>query len=359
MRCAGHGGDAHEVIFAVLLAAGVAVAVCLVVGAVRTWREQHAGLAYELTPDYFGTALRGVSALAVLGCALVGGAVVTAPRQHPAVTAPASATAADEHRTIASDAKPKAAPSDAGTDTNSGPSTPPSPSPSPSPSSASSAPGGLLTVGHPSGGELREGALPGYPGRLGIWLPGQYSHRSRPLQALAVLADPQEVPDVLAGLVAAVTEGRANPFVVVLLPSGQAIDGDRLRGAVSGQFHVDSSPRSWGVLGIDTGAPGAVAEELDHPDAYAAGVGLSGRYDALVGQVRSLPGVQLLLADAQRDSAGQASAARLRRALTGVPEADVRLSGVVRDFTDQRERVRLVRMAAGYLTERMAAVPHP
>jgi hypothetical protein len=322
------------VIFAVLLAAGVSAAAWFGIGAARCWLDQRAGLAYELTPSYLGTALRGVAAVAALGCALIAALLLAAPHR--------SAAPAARHRTVASDARPRQAP--------------PSLKPTAQASPAASPAQGMLTVGHPSGGELREGTLPGYPGRLRIWLPPQYPHRSHPLPALIVLADPTVLPDVFDGLVEAVSDGRANPFLVVAPSTGQTVPGEQLRRAVAREFHVEPVPRSWGVLGIDAGAPGAVAAELARPDAYAAGAGVSGRYDAL--RPVSRPGVQLLLADTAQDRAGQASAARLRRALTGVPQAAVRLSDVVNDFSEERERVRLVRMAAGYLTECMASATH-
>jgi cysteine synthase len=124
---------------------------------------------------------------------------------------------------------------------------------------------------------------------------------------------------------------------------------------------VEPSARGWGVLGLGAGAPGAVAAELSRPQWYAAGVGLGGHYQGLGPGLLSagLPGVRLLLADAQRDTAGQQSAQWLRRALTGVPQADVRLSDTVRDLTDQSERVRLARLSAGYLAEQMATDTRP
>jgi hypothetical protein len=329
------------VIFAVLLLAGVSAAVWLGIGAGRCWLDQRAGLAYELTPSYLGTALRGVAAVAALGCALTAGLLLLTDAHHPA--APAA-----RHRPVASDARPRRTPSS--------PRPTASPAPSASPASPGSPSGGMLTVGHPSGGELRAGTLPGYPGRLRVWLPPQYPHRSRPFPVLVVLADPAVLPDVYAGLVGAVTGGRSNPFVVVAPPAGQAVDGDRLRGAVARGFRVEPAPHAWGVLGVDADAPAAVAAELADPGAYVAAAGVGGRYDALRPVPR--PGVQLLLADTAQDRAGQASAARLRRALTGLPQAAVRLSDAVDDFTAEREQLRLIRVAAGYLTECMASAAH-
>ncbi len=337
-------------IFAVLLVAGVSTAMWLGCAAHRCWREQQALLAYELVPRYAGAVVRGVAALAALGCATVGGVQFVSARPVP----PSLVVAAE--RAVASDAQvPARAPVRSPQPVRS-----PAPSSSPSASVSAAAAVGMVTVGHPAGGELRQGVLPGYPGQLRIWLPQQYPHRSHPLQALVVQVDDRQLPDVLAGLVTGVAEGRANPFVVVLPGCAGPVDGDRLRTAVARSFHVEPAVRSWGVLGVGTDAQCAAQAELAHPESYAAGAGVSGAYDSLLPAVRSggLSGTQstvrLLLAVAQRDSAGQAAAARLRRALTELPQTQVRLSNSVRDIDEQQERVRLCRLAVDYLTEQMA-----
>ncbi|MBC3842937.1 hypothetical protein GXW82_30460 [Streptacidiphilus sp. 4-A2] len=336
--------------------------------ALRSWREQRAALAYELPASYRGTALRAAAALMAAGCALAGGSQIASGRfqNWPAdqlrselrsragvagmaadsvpvrsATASASAAAAAVVRPSAA-VRPKA------------------------PGAVRPAPAaGLLTVGRPAGGELREGTLAGYPGRVRIWLPPQYPHRTHPLQALVVLAGQQELPDILEGLAEAASANRANPFVVVAPEAVPVPDGARLCGAVAQQFHVEPSARSWGVLGMGAGASAAVAAELAHPEAYAAGVGLGGRYDGLgrdvLGPAASTGrggAVRLLLADTARDLAGQASAARLRHALAGAAPW-IRLSDTVRDLDDRSERVRLARQAAGYLAELMAAGTRP
>jgi len=306
-------------------------------------------LAYELTPRYVGAAVRGAAALVALVCATVGGVQFVAARSVPA----SLAVAAD--RAVASDAR---APVRTAVRT---PPPPPAPTPAAAqaPASATAPLAGMVTVGHPAGGELRQGVLPGYPGQLRVWLPQQYPHHSHPLQALVVQVDDGQLPDVLAGLIAGVAEGRANPFVVVLPGCAGPVDGDRLRAAVARSFHVEAGARSWGVLGVGPGAACAVGTELAQPESYAAGAGVSGAYDPLLpvrsgGRSGAQSTVRLLLAVAQRDSAGQATAARLRRALAGLPQKQVRLSNSVRDVDDQQERVRLCRLAVDYLTEQMA-----
>ena len=155
----------------------------------------------------------------------------------------------------------------------------------------------LATIGHPAAGNLLDGTLPGYPGRLRIWLPQQYPRRAHVLQAVVVLADPQQLPDVLAGLAAAVSDGRANPLVVVApdsapgtapAPDGSpALDGARLRAAVARTFHVDPPRTAGGGARPGRGAPCALAAELSHPQWYAAGAGLGGRYEGLGAGPRS------------------------------------------------------------------------
>ncbi len=104
---------------------------------------------------------------------------------------------------------------------------------------------------------------------------------------------------------------------------------------------------------MDAGSACAVSAELAHPDAYAGAAALGG---ALPHPAAGGPsGVRLLLAQAHRDTAAQAEAGRLRAALQGVPDTAVRLSSVVRDATAGRERFRLVRLAADYVTEEFAA----
>ena len=334
---------------------GTAAAVWLTGGALASWREQRAGLVYELTPRYRGVAVRAGAAVAALGCVLAGGTGLAL------------------------------APVDTITHTRSSGPTPPALSPVPAPdatvtasSAPSSAAGAMLTVGHPSGGALLEGPLPGVQGRVRVWLPQQYAKASIPLPVMVVRADDAELGDVFEGLSGAVDSGRSNAFVAVVPtppcnPAGAdvAAAGDLLRHAVAARFHVAPDARGWGLLGLDAGAPCAVEAELARPGSFIAAAGLGGRYDDLVRLMSHRtphlpphpaahpatlpPATRLLLADSRRDAAGQDSAARLRSALVRLPRADVRLSSVVRDFSVQRERLRLVRLAAGYLTEQLAA----
>ncbi|MFC1418193.1 hypothetical protein [Streptacidiphilus cavernicola] len=325
-----------------------------------------------MTPHYLGAVLRAAAAALALGGVLTGSlALVLAPDRG----APAA---------LSADARPAARPLVHPLATTPKPTTPkptgakavppkPSgggPSSRPSPAAATA----LVTIGHPSGGELLQGTLAGFPGRVQVWLPKQYRGRTVPLQAVLVFAAPAELGDVFAGLSGAVDTGKANPVVAVVpaatcSPSGAvdpAFTADVLRRAAVSRFHVATSPAGWAVLGLDGGAPCAVAAELAQPTAFRAAAGLGGRYGALPDPAAPSPSpagtgsvatgrVHLLLADAQRDTAGQRSASALGTVLARQSHIDVRLSSAVRDFTPSLERFRLVRVAAGYFAEQFAA----
>ena len=332
---------------------GVVAAVWAGGSALAAWREQRAGLVYELTPCYRGTALRGAAAVVAVGCFCAGGVALGLSPQRgaaaePVTARPVHATAAPVHPRV-----PTRTPAAASAHS-------PTPAPAPAPPSA---PAGLLTVGHPSGGQLLEGALPGVPGRFRVWLPKQYQGHAAPLQVLLVRADAAQLGSVFDGLQSAAELSRANPFVAVVpladcAPSAQ-LPAEELRRAVAARFHVRKDAQGWALMGLGAGAPCAVAEELAHPALFTAAAGLSGRYEALVplrGAEAGAPGTaHLLLADAATDTAGQQSTARLRTALAARPHTDLRTAATAQDFSPERERFRLVRQGAGYLTELLAA----
>jgi hypothetical protein len=374
--------------WAVPAVAGVATTVWLTGSALASWREQRAGLVYELTPRYRGTAVRAVGAVAAVGCVLASGTWMALGQRsdRPAVGHRAlRVVGAAQVTPLRPGRSPITASATAG----------PRAGAPVAPGSAASAPVGaaspttsLVTVGRPAGGELLEGRLAGLPGRYRVWLPPQYPGRAAPMQAVLVLAGGPELGSVFQGLAGAVSAGRANPFVAVApeatcAPAGTiapAVPAPDLRRAVAARFHVLPGAGDWGVLGLDTGAPCAVTAELDGASGYRAAAALGGRYDALPAAATAalpsgaLPGgappaaaspnapspapasVRLLLAEPKRDIVGQASAARLSAKLSRRPHADVRSSAAVRDFSAELERFRLVRLAAVYLTEQLAPV---
>ncbi|MFC1442932.1 hypothetical protein ABUW04_32260 [Streptacidiphilus sp. N1-10] len=332
---------------------GVVAAVWAGGSALAAWREQRAGLVYELTPCYRGTALRGAAAVAAVGCVCAGG-VAVGLSPHPGTGS--GPVAARPLRAAATSARPQG-PARTPAARHTGPAAA-APSPSLSPSSI-----GLLTVGHPSGGQLLEGALPGVPGRYRVWLPKQYQGRATPLQVLVVRADAAQLGSVFDGLQSSAELSRANPFVAVVPLAGcdptAQLPADALRRAMAARFHVRKDAQGWALLGLGAGAPCAVAEELAHPPLFTAAAGLSGRYEALLplrGANAAAPGTaHLLVADTAADTAGQQSTARLRTALAARPRTDLRTAATAQDFSPDRERFRLVRQAAGYLTELLAA----
>lgn len=119
-------------------------------------------------------------------------------------------------------------------------------------------------------------ALTGYPGYVGGMLdrldvPGTLdtavaAHQAEPM--VAVLMDPQVVPP--------------RDTECTDIPGGPQVEryfGEDVPSVVSARFRVD--PAHWGVMGYSTGGYCAAKLVLDHPDRFAAGVGLSGYYHAI------------------------------------------------------------------------------
>ncbi|GLW53996.1 hypothetical protein [Kitasatospora phosalacinea] len=241
----------------------------------------------------------------------------------------------------------------------------------------------FASVGRAAGGELMQGSVPGPDGRartVRVWLPAEYGKSTAERFPVIVLhsgtpgrtAD-ADLPDVFDGVASAVQQGKARPFVVVApeAPGGtghpcdlvaaapQAVADDAaLRSAVGAAFRtLPAGPAGWSVLGVDDGAPCAAAAGLARPDLYGAAAAVSGRYDAraLVGAAAEAPGAvtaRLLLAAAKRDTDGLASGRAVQAALRDAKaRAQVRTSEVVQDYTPERERLRLVRVAVQYLAE--------
>ncbi|MEV7182747.1 hypothetical protein [Kitasatospora sp. NPDC093102] len=245
------------------------------------------------------------------------------------------------------------------------------------------------SVGHPGGGELLQSAVlgpDGHPRNVRVWLPPQYVKEPNARFPVVVMhaATPQktadaEVPDVFEGIGAALQSGKAHPFILVApeAPNGTAhpcelvaaapaavADDATLRTTIVTTFRaMTPGPASWGVLGVEGGAPCAAAAVLSRPDLYGAAAAVSGRYDATAltqtgAEAPAGSAAKLLLAAAKADSAGLDSARRLRSALKAGPgaaaKAEVRISDNVQDFTPERERLRLVRQAAQFLAEALA-----
>ncbi|MGF1428677.1 hypothetical protein [Kitasatospora sp. LaBMicrA B282] len=247
------------------------------------------------------------------------------------------------------------------------------------------------TVGRPAEGELLQAAVPGADGRprtVRVWTPPHYADDPSARLPVLVLhaampgktADAEQ-PDVFDGLVSAIKLGRTQPFIVVepAAPIGTAhpcdlvaaapqslVDDAALRTAVAAAFRtLPPGPQGWAALGVDGAAPCAAAAGLTRPDLYGAAAAVSGRYDAAAlaqaaGDAPAGPAPRLLLAAAKTDTEGVAAARKVSDALHAgkgqAARAELKLSDVVQDYTPDRARLRLVRLAAQYLVETLG---HP
>ncbi|PBC78920.1 hypothetical protein BX265_3711 [Streptomyces sp. TLI_235] len=345
------------------------------------WRDLRAARTYGLTAEQRPLLLRAAAALVCLvGAAVLAAAVL--PGRAPGGWGRAQHVRAEAAPTPAPAAPtPAAAAADQG-----GPATAPtSASTRPLPPEATA----FTSIGHPAEGELMEAKVPGPDGRprtVRVWLPAQYRTDQQARFPVIVLhsgtprktAD-TELPDIFDGVASAVNLGRSRPFVVVApeAPSGtehpcdlvaaapQAVTDDAaLRTAVTTAFRtLPAGPGDWGVLGVEAGAPCAAAAGLARPDLYGAAAAVSGRYDtdALAEAGAEAPADtagRLLLAAAKADGAGVGAARALQTALHGgkgpAAKAEVKVSDIVQDYTHERERLRLVRVAVQYLAESLA-----
>ncbi|MDH6137040.1 hypothetical protein P3T37_006471 [Kitasatospora sp. MAA4] len=366
-------------------------------GALNRWRDQRSAVTYEITADLRPAMLRAggavlcgmcATALAVAavlgsrgvlggaGAAGAGGAqsLQDGTAQRPEAPPTPAAGAANAVAAVASgSAKPSARPSASAS------------------GSAAAVPVRFETVSHPAEGELLQAAVPTSGGKsrnVRVWLPAHYGDDPSVRFPVIVLqagtpgrtAD-SEIPDVFDGIASAIKLGKARPFVVVA-PEGpkgtgrpcdlvaaapQALADDAaLRTAVAAAFRtLPPGPQGWAALGVDGGAPCAAAAGLTRGDLYGAAAAVSGRYDAgaLAQAGADAPAgaaPQLLLAAAKGDADGLGSARQVKNALHAgkgqAARALVSTSDIVEDYAADRERLRLVRIAAQYLAETLA---HP
>lgn len=343
------------------LAAAVVAGIWLTRAALLRWRDLRAAQTYELAAEARPVLIRAGGAVLCLMC----------------VTALTVASAFGGSRQIRNAAV-------AQVHAMSHPAAPPAES-SERPSAAAQ----FTPVGHPAGGALLEGTVPGPDGRpriVRVWLPAQYQDDAQARFPVIVVhsgtprktAD-ADLPDLFDGISSAVRLGRSRPFVVVApeAPSGTGhpcdlvaaapaavADDSALRTAIGATFRtLPAGPGGWGALGIESGAPCAVAAGLARPDLYGAAAAVSGRFDApaLAEAGADAPGTataKLLLAAAKGDTDGLAAARKLQTALHDgrgrSAKANVKISDVVQDFSPERERLRLVRIAVQYLADSLA-----
>ncbi|OAH11410.1 alpha/beta hydrolase [Streptomyces jeddahensis] len=146
--------------------------------------------------------------------------------------------------------------------------------------------------------------------RAYVYLPPEYfqpRYRSRTFPAAVVLTGyPGTAESLIRNLRYPQTayeqarNGRMQPMILVMLrptvapprdtecvdvPGGPATEtffAEDLPNAVSGHYRVGRRPGGWGIIGASTGGYCALKIALHHPDAYAAGAGLSAHYRAPV-----------------------------------------------------------------------------
>ncbi|MFI1971587.1 alpha/beta hydrolase [Streptomyces cinnamoneus] len=61
-------------------------------------------------------------------------------------------------------------------------------------------------------------------------------------------------------------------------PQSEAFFGADVTRAISSTYRVGTAPRNWGIIGDSTGGYCALKMAMQHPETYAAGVGLSAEY---------------------------------------------------------------------------------
>ncbi|MFF0389264.1 hypothetical protein ACFYS8_11275 [Kitasatospora sp. NPDC004615] len=350
----------RSLLFLLLLVAAVAGG-WLARSAMSRWRDLRAAQTYELAAEARPVLVRAGAAVVCLMCVSALGVAVLPGVDFGRVAVRQAGAVVVAERSV-----PAAPPVSA-------------------PVSAPAVPALFSNVSRPAGGELLQGEVPGPDGRpraVRVWLPAEYKEEPAARFPVIVVhsgtagrtAD-EDVPGVFDGVASAVELGRARPFVLVApeAPSGtghpcdlvaaapQAVADDAaLRAAVGAVFRTrPAGPDSWAVLGVDDGAPCAVAAGLTRPDLYGAAAAVSGQYDgralaSAAGEAPAGSSARLLLAAARRDSGGLESARAVREALrdAGV-RAEVRISDIVQDFSADGERMRLVRVAVQYLAEQL------
>ncbi|WP_030272797.1 hypothetical protein [Streptomyces sp. NRRL B-24484] len=368
------------VVVPLLLAAAAAAAGLRLGRATLTgWRDLRSARTYGLAAEQRPLLLRAAAAVLCLVCAAVLAAAVL-PGRAPGTWG--------RSRHVAAEAAPgpSTAPGAAAGTGSAGPQPAAAAQPSAAAHAAPPAATAFTSIGHPAEGELMEASVPGPDGRpraVRVWLPAQYRTDEQARFPVIVLhsgtprktAD-ADLPDLFDGIASAVKLGRSKPFLVVApeAPSGtehpcelvtaapQAVADDAaLRTAVTTAFRtLSAGPDSWGALGVEAGAPCAAAAGLARPDLYGAAAAVSGRYDtaALAEAGAEAPADstgRLLLAAAKADTAGVGAARTLQAALHGgkgpAARADVKVSDIVQDYTQERERLRLVRVAVQYLAD--------
>jgi hypothetical protein len=284
------------VLITLLLLFGFGASLWLARRATRVWRWEVSGAAYGLPVEYRSAVLWAAAALVTALFVLAGLVQPDPPARHAGQVVLAHLTSRVTPRRT--------------------------PTPRPFPRPVASAPALVadrpfrVAGGNAFGGVWWQGTVAGNVVR--VWLPPGYVGRGRALPV--VVADSADVP----GLAAALGSGASWARSFVVVDPGRGADGPALRRAVEAKFRVVADPRGWGVLGVGSRAADAVQAALAAPDRYAAGVGVDGRYDAVLPVARD--GARVLLVAVWRDRQAVNAAEGLRRELMGV--APVRIACV-------------------------------
>jgi enterochelin esterase-like enzyme len=170
-------------------------------------------------------------------------------------------------------------------------------------------PGGARTQ---DGGEVQQVDIVGRTTRIAspafVYLPPEYfqpQYRTRTFPAAVVLTGyPGTAEALIKGLHYPQTahelakNGRMQPMILVMMrptvapprdtecvdvpggPRTETFFAKDLPDAVAAHYRVGRQPGSWGVIGDSTGGYCALKLAMHHPDAYAAGAGLSPYYKA-------------------------------------------------------------------------------
>ncbi|MER5564071.1 alpha/beta hydrolase-fold protein [Streptomyces sp. NPDC002506] len=117
--------------------------------------------------------------------------------------------------------------------------------------------------------------LTGYPGTAENLIKGlRY-----PKTAWTLAKEKKMQPMILVMMRPTLVPGRNTQCVDI--PDGPQTEtffAEDLRRAIGGSYRVGTKPRNWGFIGDSTGGYCALKVALEHPEAYAAGVGLSADY---------------------------------------------------------------------------------
>jgi len=314
--------------------AALGTGVWLARGALRTWRWERAGLAYEESARYDGVALRAGAALLAVVAGTAGAAwIARAPAQ---VRLGVAASTSARHPGGAGDGAPAGGTAAAGTTGTAGATVTAAPSPASTPGAR------FVSTGAAYGGVWWRATVGRTPVR--IWIPDLPGDALARHRLRVVLGSARLAPEFGEAL----REGEGGPFALLALDP--AADSPAVRAALRDRFPL-AGDRGWGILGVDADAPAAVHAALFDPDRYAAGVGVSGRYAPPYPRPSRARGGErphVLLTTARHDRAGAARAREFAAALGGA--ADVVTAANADDPNPGRARYRLIRQGLVYLT---------